>query len=427
MIDPADSTHPEGRVRGHDAALMELAVAEAERGRGSTSPNPLVGALVVDESGTAPVVLARGHHVRPGLAHGEAAALAALAAVGGSAAGKTLYVTLEPCNHVGRTGKCTELILRAGLSRVVVGMRDPNPRVTGGGVECLRAAGIDVTVGVLADRCRHQNRGYLRFLQSGRPQLILKAALSLDGRLGPQAAPEGARGPQWLTGAPARLHTHRLRDRCDAILVGAGTVLADDPQLTVRLPAGEPRADRLRPLLRVVIDGALRIPETAHLCAPGTLVLTSRAALGDKPARAQALRERGVEVLGLPPPSSRDVAPRSGPLPTSIDLYAALHCLGERELRLVLCEGGAMLHGALLDAGLYDEAALYLAPLFLGDDGVPLLRHFAVPAVSAAPWLTSMQVERLGQDLFISGLLRRGAFAPESLHPKEDGDVHRPG
>ncbi|HRI53087.1 MAG TPA: dihydrofolate reductase family protein, partial [Pseudomonadota bacterium] len=138
-------------------------------------------------------------------------------------------------------------------------------------------------------------------------------------------------------------------------------------------------------------------------------------------------RERGVEVLGLPPPSSRDVAPRSGPLPTSIDLYAALHCLGERELRLVLCEGGAMLHGALLDAGLYDEAALYLAPLFLGDDGVPLLRHFAVPAVSAAPWLTSMQVERLGQDLFISGLLRRGAFAPESLHPKEDGDVHRPG
>lgn len=429
MIDPADSTHLTGRVRGHDAALMGLAVAEAERGRGSTSPNPLVGALVVDESGDAPVVLARGYHVRPGLAHGEAAALDALAALGGSAAGKTLYVTLEPCNHVGRTGKCTELILRAGLARVVIGMRDPNPRVTGGGVERLRAAGLEVTVGVLADRCQHQNRGYLRFLQSGRPQLILKAALSLDGRLGPgpSAGQEVPVGPQWLTSAPARLHTHRLRDRCDAILVGAGTVLADDPQLTVRLPAGEPRADRLRPLLRVVIDGALRIPEAAKICAPGTLVLTSRAALGEKPARAAALRARGLELVGLPPPSCRDVGPRSGLAPTSIDLYAALHCLGERELQLVLCEGGATLHGALLDAGLYDEAALYLAPLFLGDEGVPLLRHFAVPAVSAAPWLTAVQVERLGPDLFVSGLLRRGAFAPASYHPKEDGDVHRPG
>jgi len=426
MIDPADSTHPEGRVRGHDAALMELALAEAERGRGSTSPNPLVGAVVVDEAGDAPVVLSRGHHVRPGLAHGEAAALHAL---GGSAAGKTLYVTLEPCNHIGRTGKCTELILRAGLSRVVIGIRDPNPRVTGGGVERLRAAGIEVTVGVLADRCRHQNRGYLRFLHSGRPQLILKAALSLDGRLAPRplAGPEAAVGPQWLTGAPARLHTHRLRDRCDAILVGAGTVLADDPQLTVRLPADEPRADRLRPPLRVVIDGALRTPETARLCGPGTLLLTSRAALADQPERAQALRARGVELVGLPPPSCRDVAPRGGLLPTSIDLYAALHCLGERELLMVMCEGGATLHGALLDAGLYDEAALYLAPLFLGDEGVPLLRHFAVPAVSAAPWLTSVQVERLGQDLLVSGLMRRGAFAPADYHPKEDGDVHRAG
>lgn len=476
MIDPADSTHLEGRVRGHDAALMELALAEAERGRGSTSPNPLVGAVVVDESGAAPVVLSRGYHVRPGLAHGEAVALGAL---GGSAPGKTLYVTLEPCNHVGRTGKCTELVLQAGLSRVVIGMRDPNPRVAGGGVERLRAAGLEVTVGVLEDRCRHQNRGYLRFLQSGRPHLILKAALSLDGRLGPRTpaaaavdqqwltgaqaatvdpqgltgaqaatvgpqwlnsaqaatvgpqwltgAPAAAVGPQWLTGAQARLHTHRLRDRCDAILVGAGTVLADDPLLTVRLPAGEPRADRLRPPLRVVIDGALRTPAAARLCAPGTLVLTSRAALREKPERAQALRARGVEVVGLPPPSARDVAPRDGLLPTSIDLYAALHCLGERELLMVMCEGGATLHGALLDAGLYDEAALYLAPLFLGDEGLPLLRHFAVPAVSAAPWLTAVQVERLGQDLFVGGLMRRGGFAPAADPPTEAGDVHRPG
>ncbi len=421
---------------------MELAIAEAERGRGRTSPNPMVGALVVDEAGSAggaaPVILTSGYHARAGLDHGEAAALRALDG-SDKAQGKTLYVTLEPCNHIGRTGKCTDLILGAGIRRVVVGMRDPNPRVTGGGIERLRAAGVEVTVGVLANRCRHLNRGYLRWLTSGRPHLIMKAALSLDGRLGPRPALPHSVGPQWLTSGPARLHTHLLRDRCDAILVGAGTVLADDPQLTVRLPQGYVRPGDQKQPRRVVVDGALRIPASARVCAPGTLVLTSRVAVAESPDHAQALRDRGVELIPLPPPSAPDVAPQAGLSPTSIDLYAALRCLGERDLLLVLCEGGAALHAALLDAGLYDEAAIYLAPLFLGDDGVPLLRHFSVPSVTAAPWIQNPQIEQLGTDVFIGGLLQRGAFAPSpatldlgvpapsNTTPQrtEDHDVHR--
>lgn len=442
MIDPAFSPHTagrvpspsEGRVLPYDAAMMELALADAERGRGRTSPNPLCGAVIVDESaagtGGQPVVLSRGCHARAGQDHGEVAALRPLSGTE-KARGKTLYVTLEPCNHVGRTGKCTEAILQAGLRRVVIGIRDPNPLVAGGGVECLRAAGVEVTVGVLAERCQHQNRGYLRWLRSGRPHLILKAALSLDGRLAPGPQTTGA--PQWLTGETARRHTHGLRDQCDAILVGAGTVLADNPQLTVRLPRDHERAGDGRQPLRVVVDGALRIAPTARVCAPGTLLFTSRAALAAQPDKAQALSARGVELCALPPPCSADVAPPAGLVPTTVDLHAALRSLGERGLLMVMCEGGAILHGALLEAGLYDEAALYLAPLFLGDAGVPLLRHFAVPSVSAAPWLTAMAVERLGADLFVSGPLQRGAFAPASdpvrdkITAREDGHVHRAG
>jgi diaminohydroxyphosphoribosylaminopyrimidine deaminase/5-amino-6-(5-phosphoribosylamino)uracil reductase len=219
---------------------------------------------------------------------------------------------------------------------------------------------------------------------------------------------------------------HLLRDACDAILVRAGTVLADDPQLTVRLPSGHPRLVDARPPVRVVLDGALRTPPQARLAAAGTLVLTSEVAVSTHAARAQALRERGVELLALPPPSSPDVAPPGGVSPTTIDLHAAMHALGARGLHLLLCEGGATLHGALLAAGLYDEAALYLAPLLLGDEGVPLLRHFAAPAVAAAPWLDAMTVEPLGRDLLLRGPLQRGNFFPATA--EEDlADVHRAG
>lgn len=415
--------------RPYDAALMGLALAEAERGRGRTSPNPLVGAVVVDEGdGTRePVVLARGFHARAGADHAEVAALRALVGadadpknIAGCASGKSLYVTLEPCNHIGRTGKCTDAILAAGIRRVVVGMRDPNPRVAGGGIERLREAGVEVIVGVEEHQCRRQNRGYLCWLASGRPHAILKAAISLDGRLAPigSSGPSGSAGvaaPRWLTGAEARLRAHVLRDEVDAILVGARTVLLDDPHLSVRLPAGHPRraAATERQPLRVILDGALRLPETARLSGPGTLLFTSEVAATERAGHAQALRARGVEVVALPPfrPRSDEILHR--PLrPTDINPYEVLARLGERGILNLLCEGGAELHAVLLELGLYGEAALFVAPILLGDSGVPLLAGYPVASVGAAPWLDEVSVETLGRDLLVRGALRLGGYAP---------------
>jgi diaminohydroxyphosphoribosylaminopyrimidine deaminase/5-amino-6-(5-phosphoribosylamino)uracil reductase len=376
--------------------------------------------VLVDESGAQPQVLSLGYHERPGLAHAEVAALRGIA---DQAVGKTLYVTLEPCNHVGRTGKCTEAVIAAGIRRVVIGLRDPNPRVAGGGIERLREAGLEVTVGVAEPLCRQQNRAYLRWLATGRPQLLMKAALSLDGRLAPLPSELHQGSPQWLTSSQARQQAHVLRDGCDAILVGVGTVLADDPQLTVRLPAPGPEENRPpKQPVRVVLDGSLRTPTTAKLVGPKTLILTSQAGLAAKAAHAQALQERGVEVVALPGPSSRDVSMKRGASAHDIDLYAALRYLGQRDLLMVMCEGGATLHGALLEAGLYDEAALFLAPVLLGDGGVPLLRHFSVLDVGAAPWLQHLQVQQLGPDVLLSGLLQRGNYRPTAPEADSHAD-----
>ena len=434
MLRPGPTPPAAERVAGerpHDAALMVLALAEAERGRGRTSPNPLVGALIVDEgdegdegtgNGGEPRVLSRGFHARAGTDHAEVAALRPL---GLQAPGKTLYVTLEPCNHIGRTGKCTDAVLAAGIRRVVIGMHDPNPRVTGGGIERLRAAGLEVVVGVGEAQCRHLNRGYLRWLHSGMPHAILKAALSLDGRLAPagaEAASPQARpaAPQWLTGAEAREAAHVLRDEVDAILVGAGTVLADDPQLTVRLSpaalaaaASSGRASR-QPL-RVVLDGALRTPEAAKLVGPGTVLFTSEPAATAQRDKMQALADRGAEVVVLPPfrPRSSEILHR--PLrPTDISPFDVLARLGERGVLLLLCEGGAELHAVLLELGLYAEAALFLAPVLLGDGGVPLLSGYPVPSVGAAPWLDGVTVQALGRDVLVRGLLRLGGYSPSA-------------
>lgn len=398
---------------------MALARAEAERGRGFTSPNPVVGALVVDETDRdaagVPRVLSRGHHARLGGDHAEVAALRALGAFGPSASaaenarGKTLYVTLEPCNHVGRTGRCTDAVLQAGLARVVCGMPDPNPNVPGGGIARLRAAGVAVTVGVQEAECRDQNRGFVRAHSQGRPQLLLKAALSLDGRLAP-AAPPAKTEPVWLTSAAARQQAHHLRAQQDAILVGVGTVLADDPQLTVRLPGGPSGADSAvwpQPL-RVVVDSGLRTPDTARCLGPGSLILTTDAALRERAFQAAALRARGGEVLAVP---ALAASPR-------LDLRIALQRLCERGVHYVLCEGGATLHAALLAAGLYDEAALFLAPLFLGEGGVPLLRGLTFATLQSAPWLSDIRVQQLGPDVLVRGRLQpappppSGASAP---------------
>lgn len=301
---------------------MRRTLREARRGLGRTSPNPAVGAVIVSPTGQ---ILARGWHRAAGRPHAEVEALRALADPA-LARGATLYVTLEPCSTHGRTPPCTDAIRRAGIARVVVGATDPNPQHAGRGLDVLRAAGVVVHAGVLADECAALNRPFNRWIVTRRPWVIAKAALSLDGHLAPPAG-EG----QWLTGPAARAHAHReLRARVDAILVGAGTVRADDPALTVR-----------------GVRGAVRQPSRVVLTRSGNLPAGARLFTDEH-------RERTLVL--------RDLSPS-----------AVLENLGQRQVTSLLIEGGAETLAAFFDAGLVDEIRFYLAPILTGD-GPPALR-----------------------------------------------------
>jgi diaminohydroxyphosphoribosylaminopyrimidine deaminase/5-amino-6-(5-phosphoribosylamino)uracil reductase len=362
-----------------DERLMRRALALAERGRGTTRPNPVVGAVVA-RGGR---VVAEGFHVRAGLPHAEVNALARLRA--GAARGATLYVNLEPCCHQGRTGPCTEVILAAGIARVVVGMVDPNPLVDGEGIARLRRAGLRVDVGCLGAECRAANRAFSIWAYARRPLVTLKAAASLDGFIAPSngARARAPRAPVWLTGLAARRAAHELRAAHDAVLVGSGTVLADDPQLTVRL-RGAPRG-RAAPV-RVVLDGRLRTPPDAKVLGPAapTLIFTRR---GAPRARARALRAAGAEVIELPTRRRLPVA-------------AVLAELAARDLQSVLVEGGAAVHGAFIEAGLVDDVALFIAPRLLGG-GVPIANGFT-RGLDAAFGLGQLSARRFGPDLLLT-------------------------
>jgi diaminohydroxyphosphoribosylaminopyrimidine deaminase / 5-amino-6-(5-phosphoribosylamino)uracil reductase len=353
-----------------DEKFMRRALALAERGRGTTRPNPVVGAVIV-RGGR---VLAQGYHRRAGEAHAEVAALARCKA--GAARGATLYVNLEPCCHTGRTGPCVEAIIAAGLARVVVGCGDPNPLVDGRGVARLRRAGVRVDVGCLEAESRAANRAFSVWVRERRPRVTLKAAATLDGFIADGKPPaRGAKAaPAWLTGPEARRVAHELRAAHDAVLVGSGTVLADDPLLTVRLPGA-----RDATLVRVVLDGRLRTPARAKVTngdAP-TLIFAAR---GASKARTRALRARGVEVVEVPAVRGR------------LSLLAVLRTLGALDIQSLLVEGGAAIHGAFIDEGLVDGVALFLAPRLLGA-GVPiaagqgrgLLRGLPLQDVRATP------------------------------------------
>jgi diaminohydroxyphosphoribosylaminopyrimidine deaminase/5-amino-6-(5-phosphoribosylamino)uracil reductase len=358
---------------------MRRALALAERGRGTTRPNPVVGAVVA-RGGR---VVAEGFHRRAGLPHAEVNALARLRA--GAARGATLYVNLEPCCHQGRTGPCTEAILAAGIARVVVGMVDPNPLVDGGGIARLRRAGVRVDVGCLGPECRAANRAFSIWAQARRPLVTLKAAASLDGFMAPSngARPRAPRAPVWLTGPAARRAAHALRAAHDAVLVGSGTVIADDPQLTVRL-RGAPRGPAAP--VRVVLDGRLRTPPDAKVLGPAapTLIFTRR---GAPRARARALRAAGAEVIELP---TRRRLP----------VEAVLAELAARDVQSVLVEGGAAVHGAFIEAGLVDDVALFVAPRLLGG-GVPIADGFT-RGLDAAFGLGQLSARRFGPDLLLT-------------------------
>ncbi len=332
-----------GGQAGGDAAWMARCLELARQAPGRISPNPRVGCAIVDRRGQ---LLAEGFHRGPGTAHAEVDALAKL---GGKARGATMYVNLEPCAHYGRTPPCAPAVVASGVARVVIGGMDPVAG-HGGGAELLRAAGIAVEHGVLERECRHLNRAFYTWGEEGRPYVVLKAAMTLDGKI----ATAGGES-QWISGAAARQLGHRWRAELDAIAVGRATVEADDPQLTVRLPPGE-RGEAGGPVAdprRVVVDSRARVdPDARVFATPGTIV----ACLREAPAkRLAALRARGADPLLLP-------ADRQG----RVSIKALGKALGKRGITSMLVEGGGELHASFLAARLVDELRLVVAPLVLG-------------------------------------------------------------
>ncbi len=350
--------------------LMRLAIREAEKGLGRTSPNPAVGAVIV-RGGR---VVARGHHARAGGPHAEAAALAA---AGKLARGADLYTTLEPCDHHGKTPPCSQAILAAGIRRVFVGSHDPNPVVDGKGIARLTAGGVQVVGDVLRRECDALNAHWFRFITAHRPFVTLKAAVTLDGKL---AAAGG--DSRWVTGPEARAMVHRLRDRVDAVLVGAGTARADDPRLTTRLTSGGGRDP-----LRVVLDTDLSLPASLRLFRQRSPAMTL---VAHASRRERDLGPR-VELL-------RCRRGRGG-----IDLADLLRRLAARGVTHLLVEGGAAVHGSFLRAGLVDRVAIFIAPRLVGAGGLSWVGGAGAPRMADALRLEDVDVEKVGEDLLVTG------------------------
>ncbi|RMG11219.1 MAG: bifunctional diaminohydroxyphosphoribosylaminopyrimidine deaminase/5-amino-6-(5-phosphoribosylamino)uracil reductase RibD [Deltaproteobacteria bacterium] len=363
--------------RARDEAMMQRALAEARKATGRTSPNPPVGAVVVRGE----EVIATGHTAPAGGPHAE---VVALERAGERARGATLYTTLEPCSHAGRTPPCTDAILRAGVARVVVGSTDRNPQVAG--IERLREAGVDVECGILEAACDEQNRYFFTWITEGRPYVVLKAAMTLDGRIATATGDS-----QWISCEASRKRAHRWRDELDAILVGAGTVRHDDPRLTTR------RSDRPgRDPVRVILDGRLSTDPQAQIYGLDSEAPTLLVVPVGTPAEAVAPYQRGpTEILEVEGAEGR------------VEIPALLRALGDRGLMSVLVEGGARVHGAFLASGLADELRLFLAPKLLGAGPAWLdLAPFGAPeAVRDALRTGALSVEPVGDDLLITARL----------------------
>ncbi|MBI3625809.1 MAG: bifunctional diaminohydroxyphosphoribosylaminopyrimidine deaminase/5-amino-6-(5-phosphoribosylamino)uracil reductase RibD [Candidatus Rokubacteria bacterium] len=368
-----------------DESLMHRALALAECARGLTSPNPLVGALVVRDG----VIVGEGFHLRAGAPHAESLALAV---AGEAARGATLYVTLEPCVHEGRTPPCVPAIVEAGIRRVVAAVGDPNPRVAGAGLAALGQAGLEVSVGCLEEEARRLNQPFFTWITAGRPFVTLKVAMSLDGKIA-----GWDRSSRWITGEEARRETHRLRSQADAIAVGISTVLADDPELTVRLEPAWPREP-----YRVVVDSHGRTPTTSRVLAAGsperTLIAVTESAPED---RLRALEASGARVLRLPARDGR------------VDLGALMADLAQREVTALLLEGGGELNAGFLEAGLVDRVAVFVAPMLLGGRDAPTPLGGPGRGLKEAFRLARMTVKPVGEDLLVEGDIAR-----------ENEDVH---
>jgi len=378
-----------------DEQFLHRALDLARRGIGLASPNPYVGAVIVEAHGN---IAGTGVYTYDGLKHAE---VLALEQAGNKAKGGTLYINLEPHSHQGRTPPCTDALIAAGIHRVVASMPDPNPKVSGRGFEKLRASGVHVEVGRLEAEARHLNEAFARYIRHGVPLVTLKAAMTLDGKIAPPPVAGLERTPGtpaggWITGESARAHVHEQRHQSDAILVGVGTILADDPLLTDR--SGH---QRRRPLLRVILDSHLRLPLESRLVRSATSdgafrndVLVFCSSVEEK--NKAELEKRGIRVEQVP---QAGAAGRP-------DIHAILRRLGELEITSVMIEGGATINGTALTAGVVDKLFLYYAPKILGAGSVPFASGADFRHMHGVPQVRHFHLHRFGEDFAIEGYLR---------------------
>jgi diaminohydroxyphosphoribosylaminopyrimidine deaminase/5-amino-6-(5-phosphoribosylamino)uracil reductase len=376
-----------------DQHFLHRALDLARKSVGLTSPNPCVGAAIVDSEGR---VVGEGSHTFEGVRHAE---VIALEQAGDKARGATIYINLEPCSHQGRTGACADAVIAAGIRRLVACMQDPNPLVAGKGFERLRKAGISVASGILEEEAKALNEAFAKFIRHHVPLVTLKAAMTLDGKIAPPPSEShnptalgggGATGG-WITSEVARAHVHRLRHQHDAIMVGVGTIIADDPLLTDR--SGLPRR---RPLLRVIVDSRLRLPPESRMVKTAkddVLVLCSFA----EEKRKRQLQDQGIRVEQVPV-GTGDGRP---------DMTAIARRLGTMDITSLLIEGGAMINGAALASGIVDKVFLYYAPKILAGTGsVPFATGTGFAHMSDAAYVKSIRLHRFGEDFAVEGYLR---------------------
>ena len=391
-----------------DEQFLYRALELARQGVGLASPNPHVGAVITDAQGN---VVGTGTYTYAGVKHAE---ILALAAAGEKARGATLYINLEPHSHQGRTPPCTDALIAAGIHRVVASMPDPNPKVSGLGFEKLRAAGIEVEVGLFEEEARRLNEAFARYIRHGAPLVTLKSAMTLDGKIAPPPSPSPDRNDEtaavgefsgtWITGELARAHAHQLRHENDTLLVGIGTVLADNPLLTDR----SGRARR-RPLLRIILDSRLRLPLASRLVQNAAAeqknaeqknaerqddVLVFCASPDEK--KKARLEQLGIRIETIPA-----VAPDG-----RLDLPAILQRLGQLKITSLLIEGGSTVNGTVLTSDLVDKLFLYYAPTMFGTGSIPFAAGTGFPGADQTSRITKVRLHHFGDDIAIEGYLR---------------------
>lgn len=361
---------------GLDERYMRMALRLALKGAGRTSPNPMVGGVLVRGG----KIVGTGYHRRAGDDHAE---IVALKQAGKRARGATLYLNLEPCNHVGRTPPCTLSLIRSGIKAVMVGMVDPNPLVSGKGIRRLRQAGVQVRSGLLEKECRKLNEAFIKYITRRIPFVVLKLAASLDGRIATSTGES-----QWITGEAARMHVHRWRNQVDGVVVGVDTVLADNPRLTCRIPGG-------RDPWRIVVDRRLRIQRTARLLRQRgvgkTLVVTGTAAPAKK---VKEIERTGAQVLRLPGRGRW------------IPFASLLKRLGRMGLLSVMIEGGATTAARALAEGVVDKIIFFYGPKIIGGDGRSMVDALGIKRMNRCKTISDMEIKKFGQDLMVSGYLK---------------------